>query len=150
MRIAPARVKDVAGVVLLEREIVEAPHWAEAEYVAIVDAVEGSLRRCLLVAWQDEAMMGFAVGKVIGAEAELESVAVRSSARRGGVGLALCAAVVDWAWAQGAEGMDLEVRASSAGAIGLYRRLGFQDAGRRRGYYSDPQEDAVLMRLEQG
>jgi ribosomal-protein-alanine N-acetyltransferase len=44
--------------------------------------------------------------------------------------------------------MELEVRASSAGAIALYTGLGFVEAGRRPGYYAEPKDDAVLMRLE--
>ena len=44
--------------------------------------------------------------------------------------------------------MELEVRAGSAGAIGLYEGLGFVGVGRRRGYYRDPVDDAVLMRLD--
>jgi [ribosomal protein S18]-alanine N-acetyltransferase len=39
------------------------------------------------------------------------------------------------------------VRASNAGAIALYKLLGFVEAGRRPRYYQDPQDDAVLMRL---
>jgi ribosomal-protein-alanine N-acetyltransferase len=42
----------------------------------------------------------------------------------------------------------LEVRASNHPAIGLYRRLGFAETGRRKRYYRDPMEDAVQMRLE--
>jgi ribosomal-protein-alanine N-acetyltransferase len=42
----------------------------------------------------------------------------------------------------------LEVRASNAAALGLYRLLGFAETGRRPRYYHDPVEDAVLMRLK--
>jgi ribosomal-protein-alanine N-acetyltransferase len=42
----------------------------------------------------------------------------------------------------------LEVRASNQSALGLYRVLGFVETGRRPRYYADPQEDAVLMRLQ--
>jgi ribosomal-protein-alanine N-acetyltransferase len=56
--------------------------------------------------------------------------------------------VIDWCRAQGAEAVELEVRASSAGAIALYAGLGFVGVGRRPKYYSGPEDDAVLMRLE--
>ena len=46
--------------------------------------------------------------------------------------------------------MELEVRAGSVGAIALYEGLGFVVVGRRRGYYREPVEDALLMRLELG
>lgn len=151
---------DLEAVVALERLVVEAPHWGEAEYAAIVTlqvaqhGEGGRMRRCLLVVETEGRVVGFAVGKVIGAGrdgmAELESVVVDAGFRRGGVGRALCRAVVDWCRGQGAEAIELEVRAGSAGAIALYDGLGFIAVGRRRNYYSGPEEDALLMQLELG
>lgn len=155
MSLAGVRVRagcaaDVAGVVALERAAEEAPHWAEAEYAEMVEAGAGGIRRCLLVAELEERLVGFAVGKVVGGDssAELESVAVNVKARRRGVGRALCGAVAAWCREQGAAELELEVRAASAGARALYAGLGFVSVGRRRGYYRDPVDDAVLMRLE--
>jgi len=79
---------------------------------------------------------------------ELESVAVSSDARRAGVGRSLCAAVIEWCRTQGAAEIELEVRAGSAGAIALYLGLGFVAEGRRSGYYREPTDDGVLMRLK--
>ena len=151
-RVRVARVTDLAGVVEMERRIAEAPHWADAEYAAIVAAdrsADGAVRRCLLVAEAEGGLVGFAVGKVSGfGPGELESVAVDSAARRNGVGRVLCEAVIDWCRGQGAEGMELEVRAGSDGALALYGGLGFVVAGRRKGYYRQPTEDALLMKLK--
>ena len=153
-RIRVAEAADVAGVVALERGIVEAPHWAEGEYAAMVraDNAGGAVRRGFFVAEGEGRLLGFAVGKVIGSDTEsvgeLESVAVEASARRRGVGRALCAAVAEWCRERGAAALELEVRAGSAGAIALYGRLGFLVVGRRAGYYLAPVEDAVLMRLD--
>jgi ribosomal-protein-alanine N-acetyltransferase len=157
-RIRAADVADLAGVVALERGIAEAPHWAEAEYSVIVNmanvdsAVDGAVRRCLLVAEVEGRLLGFAVGKVIGSGAdgvgELESVAVDGFARRMGVGRELCRAVFRWCQGQGAAVVELEVRVGSGGAIALYTGLGFVVTGRRGGYYQRPVEDAVLMRLD--
>jgi ribosomal-protein-alanine N-acetyltransferase len=150
-----AGAEDLHGVVALERGVAEAPHWAKAEYAAIVNAdrgVDGVVRRCLFIAEADDRVVGFAVGKVIGAGegtvAELESVAVDRAARRRGVGAALCGAAIAWSRGQGVTAVDLEVRAGSGGAIALYGGLGFEFVGRRAGYYREPVEDAVLMRLE--
>ncbi len=153
-----AGAADVAGVVALERAIAEAPHWGEAEYAAMVDAdkAHSAVRRCFFVAETeaDGGLLGFAVGKVIGSDAdglgELESVAVKASARRGGIGKALCAAVAHWCRWQGVRAVELEVRVGSGGAIALYAGLGFVVAGRRAGYYREPVEDALLMRLDLG
>jgi ribosomal-protein-alanine N-acetyltransferase len=153
-RVRVAEAADVAGVVVLERAIAEAPHWGEGEYAAMVDADEagGAVKRCFFVAEGEGRLLGFAVGKVIGSSgagvAELESVAVEAAARRGGVGRALCAVVADWCRDRGAGALELEVRAGSAGAIALYSGLGFVVAGRRAGYYPEPVEDALLMRLD--
>lgn len=152
MQIRLARAADLDAVVRLERAAAEAPHWAEVEYAAMLVAGMDALRRCLFVAETERGLVGFAVGKVIGvgtgSSAELESVAVDLEARRGGVGRALCFAVIGWCREQGAETMELEVRAASAGAIALYGGLGFIAVGRRRGYYVAPADDAVLMRLK--
>jgi ribosomal-protein-alanine N-acetyltransferase len=168
-RVRSGVAADLEAVVALERVVVEAPHWGEAEYAAMVCSQDdahvterGGLRRCLIVAEAAGGLVGFAVGKVIGSErdclGELESVVVAARARRGGVGRALCEAVVGWSRGQGAAVMELEVRAGSAGAIALYGELGFVGTGRRWGYYPgiyDPEncnqgsaEDALLMRLE--
>jgi len=154
-RVRVAEAADVAGAVALERAIAEAPHWAEAEYAAMVDpdrGVDGGIRRCFFVGEAEGRLLGFAVGKVTGSEGagEMESVAVEASARRGGVGKALCSAVADWCRGHGIKALDLEVRAGSEGAIALYAGLGFVVAGRRAGYYREPGEDALLMRLDLG
>ena len=146
MRIVPATIGNVEAVLRLEREVPEAPHWAAAEYLRMVDARAGSVQRCLPLCWRDAEVVGFAVGKIAAGEAELESVGVRAAARRDGVGRALCEAVIAWAWERGAAVIELEVRASSAGARALYAALGFAEVGLRRGYYAQPVEDAVLMR----
>jgi ribosomal-protein-alanine N-acetyltransferase len=139
---------DLAAVIALERATVEAPHWGEAEYAAAMDGGGDYVRRRLFVAEADGVVIGFAVGKVAGDLAELESVAVDLQMRRGGVGRALCAAVIGWCGDERAAVVELEVRAASAGAIGLYRGLGFVAVGQRPRYYSEPVDDAVLMRLD--
>lgn len=90
-----------------------------AKMVNVDSAVDGAVRRCLLVAEAEGRLLGFAVGKVIGSGTdgvgELESVAVDGSARRMGVGRALCRAVFAWCEGQNAEVVELEVRAGSGG-----------------------------------
>lgn len=155
LQVRVAGAADLAEVIALERGAAEAPHWAEAEYIAIVRAREaGAVRRCLFVAEIDGMLLGFAVGKVILSTAEgvgeIESVAVGGAARRRGVGRALCETLVGWCREQGVGVIELEVRAGSDGAIALYEGLGFVVVGRRGGYYRDPDEDAVLMQLRLG
>jgi ribosomal-protein-alanine N-acetyltransferase len=144
---------DLGGVIQLEKATPGAPHWAETEYRAIVSQDErgAAMRRCLFVAEAQTELLGFAVGKVLVSKTlrlgELESVAVSASARRVGVGRALCEAVIGWCREQGATEMELEVRAGGVGAVALYQGLGFTVVGQRGGYYRDPTEDALLMQL---
>jgi ribosomal-protein-alanine N-acetyltransferase len=155
VHIREAGQQDLGAVVALERDTSEAPHWTEMEYAAIVNAdreADALVRRCLLIAEGENRLMGFAVGKIVpsgeGSVAELESIVVQEATRRVGTGRALCTAVIAWSRQQGAAALELEVRAGSRGAIALYTGLGFAVAGRRRAYYREPVEDAVLMRLE--
>ena len=70
---------------------------------------------------------------------------IAADARREGVGRALLDAVSSWAASERAERIQLEVRAGNLGAIRFYERAGLINEGVRRGYYRDPEEDAVLM-----
>jgi [ribosomal protein S18]-alanine N-acetyltransferase len=153
-RVREGVAADLAGVMRLERETAEAPHWTEAEYAAIANSggfADGAVRRRLFVAEREGGVLGFGVGKTLVSGAvslgELESVAVDASARRIGVGRTLCEAVIRWCREQGATEVELEVRAGSVGAIALYKGMGFVTVGERSGYYRDPLEDALLMRL---
>jgi len=159
-RIRTARQGDLEEVFRLERTTPEAPHWSREEYAALIGpAVEGAVRRCLLVAEALEDggprdVVGFAVGKIIevGTEplGELESVLVAQTFRRAGIGRALCLGVLEWCRERGSCSVELEVRSRNESARTLYAALGFVEEGLRRGYYQDPPDDAVLMRMEAG
>jgi [ribosomal protein S18]-alanine N-acetyltransferase len=91
------------------------------------------------VAEMDGAVRGWAAVRSLGAgEAELLQVEVEEGYRRRGIASALLAAALEGT-------VFLEVRAGNAGAIALYSTLGFAVVGRRRGYYADPVEDALVM-----
>lgn len=91
------------------------------------------------VAEKEGRIEGVAVWQELpGGEAELLNLAVRPEARRRGVGRALLALLAG-------RKVWLEVRASNAAAIRFYESQGFRVCGRRKGYYRDPEEDAVLM-----
>ena len=81
-------------------------------------------------------------------EAEVLTLAVDPAQRRRGVARALLERGADWAADHGAEMLWLEVAADNAAARGLYAAAGFQEAGRRRGYYgrTGGAVDALVMR----
>ena len=150
-----AKPQDVDAVVALERATDSAPHWSRAAYPETVQQANLPLRRCLMIAERSEAgpavtafsLVGFVVAAMRDGTAELESVAVAASTRRAGIARMLCEAVITWSKKHGASEMTLEVRAASAGAIALYSGLGFTEIARRTGYYQQPGDDAVVMRL---
>ncbi|HKO18570.1 MAG TPA: GNAT family N-acetyltransferase [Acidobacteriaceae bacterium] len=148
--IRPAALSDLGAIFALERAVPTAPHWPRGAYDTILAADIFSPRRCLLAALAEGELqiLGFAVGIVHPAgDSELESVAVAESARRRGIGKALCLGVAEWCRQQGSRELLLEVRSSSAGAIALYAGLGFACVGRRSRYYRHPDDDALVMRL---
>lgn len=80
-------------------------------------------------------------------EGQVTNIAVHPDARRQGVGRALLSEMLREAQRRGLTQISLEVRASNAAAIGLYESFGFAVAGRRRHFYRDPAEDALVMLL---
>ena len=88
---------------------------------------------------------GFLSGRVSAGELHINNIGVHETARRRGIGNALMAAVFAEGRRQGARTAILEVRAGNVAAQSLYRRFGFEVVGRRRHYYREPTEDALLM-----
>jgi ribosomal-protein-alanine N-acetyltransferase len=78
-------------------------------------------------------------------EAEILNLAVHPDHARQGLGTGLIRDVMADLGRAGARRVFLEVRASNAGAQAFYARLGFEAKGRRRGYYSAPREDALVL-----
>jgi len=134
---------DIPAIIALERACAEAPQWGEAFWRGGFPG-ETALR-AVFVAEAGEQICGYSVASYAVGIAELESVAVSESARRSGLGRALCERVMQWARERGAKSMQLEVRESNAAALSLYRRLGFVEQGKRPKYYKEPVEAAVLM-----
>ena len=78
-------------------------------------------------------------------EGHIVTIAVREAYRRQGIGELLVVAIIDAAQEAGQDGVTLEYRISNSGARKLYEKYGFTQVGVRARYYSDNQEDAVLM-----
>jgi ribosomal-protein-alanine N-acetyltransferase len=92
-------------------------------------------------------MLGYAVLMLAVDEAELLDIAIDGRYQRHGWGRKLLEEMMALARRQDMRRMVLEVRASNAAAIGLYRKAGFADIGLRRDYYpaQNGREDAILM-----
>ncbi len=143
-RVRPATSADIPALIALERASSTAAHWSEPQYSGIFEP--GGPERVALVA-AEEAVLGFIVAQVIGDEWEIENVVVAAAARRRGLGRLLVSELVERARRRAARNLQLEVRESNHAARRLYESSGFQLAGRRKAYYADPVEDALLFRL---
>jgi [ribosomal protein S18]-alanine N-acetyltransferase len=132
---------DLPVVVDIERASYSVP-WSENTF-------RGLLRRRdaeLVVATVGERVVGYAVFWCVVDQGELGNVAVTASARRRGIGKTLVAEVLRRADGRGVREVFLEVRPSNASARRLYERFGFAPVGRRRNYYQEPVEDALVLR----
>ena len=128
-----------AAAAMTVMEAVFDPAWGEAwSERQLGDFLLGMGSILLLAAPADEpqeAVVGFALIRMIAGEAELMLLGVLPEMRRRGVGQALLDAAFATTASRGAETIFLEVRASNDGARLLYQRAGFRMIGRRPGYY---------------
>ena len=111
----------------------------------------GSAERALV--WPgDGEVCGFVVYSAVLDQASIHNIAICPALQRQGVGRALLGDCLAAMRRAGLKTCLLEVRASNAAALGLYRNLGFAVDGRRRNYYRGPsgREDALLMSLALG
>lgn len=135
MAFTPAELADIHA------EAFEAP-WDEAAMVSLLDSPG------VFVLGDDQ---GFIMMRVIVDEAEILTVGVRPTARRGGRGRQLVEQAIVESAARGAERMFLEVAESNTAARALYVSCGFEGVGQRRGYYQradGSREDALMMALK--
>jgi ribosomal-protein-alanine N-acetyltransferase len=136
------RPDDMALVMSIENSSYSMP-WSEATF-------RGLLRRTdadLVVAEASGGLIGYAAAWFVLDQGELGNVAVAPEWRRRGIGARLLETVLERAVQRGARELFLEVRPSNAVAQRLYLRYGFREVGRRRNYYAEPPEDALVMRI---
>lgn len=90
-------------------------------------------------------IVGFAGLWLMVDEAHVTTIAMHPYYRRRGLGEYMLASLIDIAYDIGAKWVTLEVRVTNYNAQSLYRKYGFREAGLRHRYYSDNQEDALIM-----
>ena len=92
-------------------------------------------------------LLGYLCFWTVREEMQLLDLAVHPAHRGRGHGSLLLTKMIDHALSKGISRIWLEVRVSSSSARRLYEKFGFMESGRRRNYYTDPSEDAILMSL---
>ena len=143
MEIRKMTAREIPRVAELEKICFSQP-WSEK-------SVAGELENPLslwLVAMDGDRLAGYVGSQTVMDETDMMNLAVVPQFRRQGVGEALVNALTASLKEMGSRCLTLEVRDSNEAARALYGKLGFREIGRRRGYYRDPREDALILRKE--
>jgi ribosomal-protein-alanine N-acetyltransferase len=144
--VQPARLVDVPAIVEIERAVFSDPWSAQSFREALGHpAVHFS---CACDDGGD--VLGYVVAWFVADEGEIANLAVSRPAWGAGVGRALLDAALSEAASRGVGAVFLEVRESNERAQRLYASRGFEQVGRRRGYYRRPIEDAIVLRRLEG
>ena len=132
--------EDLAAVARLEEMCFSIP-WSNT---AIEEAFANELYRFVAVE-EKGVIVGYANFRIVADEGEIERVAVHPDSRRRGYGRKLMEFMVDYSRRKGVRDMTLDVRVNNEKAINLYESCGFTEEGRRKDYYREPTEDAIIM-----
>lgn len=134
-------LEDVPGLLALEQSCFGGEAFSDTQLRQMLSARYG----LAIGLWEEQTLVGAALLEVLVPESELHSLAVLPGKRRQGLGAVLLKSALSVARRRGATEMFLEVRRSNQAAIALYGRAGFVSLSVRRGYYSHPREDALVM-----
>ena len=133
----------IAQVAALERLCFSMP-WSENSIAAELSNPVS----VWVVAVDGDTVAGYVGSQTVMGEADMMNIAVLPDYRRQGVAQQLVLVLINKLKAMDAYRLTLEVRASNAPAIELYDKLGFVQVGCRPNYYSNPKEDALILRKE--
>lgn len=133
----------VSEVAELEKMCFSAP-WSEK---SVASELENPLSLWLVATEQDR-VLGYVGSQTVLGESDMMNLAVAPAARCQGIGRQLVESLAEALQKNGSHCLTLEVRQSNLPAQKLYGALGFQQIGRRPGYYSNPKEDALILRKE--
>lgn len=139
--IVPMTEAHLPALAAIERACFPTP-WTEADLRAELSNDTAVFRVAV-----DEAgtVLGYGGMHFVCGEGYIDNIATAPEARRQGIGTAVVSALLQYARMHDGTFVTLEVRPSNEAALALYRKLGFQQAGRRKGFYTHPPEDALLL-----
>ena len=133
----------VAQVAQLETICFSDP-WSEK---SVASELENKLS-CWFVAVDEGTVAGYIGSQTVCGETDMMNVAVHPEYRRKGIAEKLILSLIEELKTMESHCLTLEVRASNAPAIALYEKMGFFEIGRRKNYYRNPREDALILRKE--
>lgn len=139
--VAPMRRRHLKPVMRIDALVYPRP-WSMGLFLSELSLTRA---RSYVVARVDRGVVAYGGLMFVDDEAHVTTIAVDPEHQRRGIAKALMVVMARHAMARGAKALTLEVRSSNRAAQDLYRKLGFQPAGVRRGYYPDNREDAIVM-----
>jgi len=151
VRVRPAEAADLSRLVEIASHSVTAAQWNQTEYQKLFALEHPQAQpqpRTALVVEQDGSVVGFIVGRQADHEWEIENIAVTGSARRCGLGSRLVGELLGLVRSRGGKTVFLEVRESNRAARSLYEKWAFIEVGRRKMYYQNPAEDALVLQFK--
>jgi ribosomal-protein-alanine N-acetyltransferase len=147
LEVGPMTQDDLDEVLQIERMSFRAP-WTPGMFM---QDLEFPLARCLaarLASAEKKRLAGYALCWFVADEVHVTNIAVRKDLRKQGIATRLLEEALCLARREHMRYCTLEVRVSNEAAKGFYRKLGFESRGIRPKYYSDNNEDAVIMWLD--
>ncbi|ABY91800.1 [SSU ribosomal protein S18P]-alanine acetyltransferase [Thermoanaerobacter thermohydrosulfuricus] len=139
--IRPMRKEDVEEVLEIEKLSFSTP-WSKEAFIS--EVTKNSCAK-YIVAEVDNKIVGYGGFWVVVDEGHITNIAVHPEYRSKGIGSKIMEGLIDLAKKNGITAMTLEVRESNITAQHLYAKYGFRQLGRRKGYYQDNNEDAIIM-----
>ncbi len=144
IKILPLQVKDIPRILEIERQVFSSP-WNEEVFLQELNQIRVSRS---FIAVNNNIIAGYVIAWFVADEIHLINIAVDPGYRRKGIGSGLLSFIIKLAEVEGRKLITLEVRLSNTAAQGFYKSFSFHIMGIRKGYYSDNQEDALLMMLD--
>ena len=140
--IVPLSEGHIDAVCEIENESFGDP-WSRQSFFELL----GEPLAVAFAALEESEVAGYLISRRTPPEMEILNIAVRKTKRRKNIATGLFCALLEYAKAEKAERLTLEVRRSNSPALALYYKLGFELDGHRKNYYAHPKEDAALMSL---
>ena len=136
-RSVPADAKEIAAA----EELIFSDPWSEKDVVSTISTV-GSM---CYTAISDGKIAAYILGRQISPEGEIYRIATLPGMRRRGIAYRLLDYAIKCERGKGLESLFLEVRSQNIPAKNLYKAYGFKEIGKRKNYYKNPDDDAIIM-----
>lgn len=145
--VRPARPKDLERILVIDQY--RGPGaWTADAYRGFLQDLWGTLALVICPDHDPDLALGFVLARLLVDELEILQIVVEEGWRDRGLGRMLMTAMAEKGREAGKGSWILEVRENNLPALRLYQAFGFEEIGRRAGYYPDSGESAILMRAD--